>query len=211
MEHLNTTPAATRKPMMPARMDRLPYPFGLSRAMLRLPIYGYRLGLGWLMQQIGLMVLTTWGRKSGLPRHTAIEYRTHGSKVYVVSAWGRRPNWYRNLIEQPVVRIRMGRHRFSARASVVEDSGEALRVLYLFRKRAPVIYDAILAHLSEQDSVDVRTLPDVSDRFTIVRFDPSNEVVGPPTVDADLRWLWAAAGMMLLALWGLFRPRSKAR
>jgi deazaflavin-dependent oxidoreductase (nitroreductase family) len=163
------------------------------------------------MQQMGLMVLTTWGRKSGLPRHTAIEYRTHGSKIYVVSAWGRRPNWYSNLIEQPVVRIRMGRRTFSARASVVEDSGEALRVLYLFRKRAPVIYDAILAHLSEQESVDVRTLPDVSDRFTIVRLDPSEDVVGPPTVDVDLRWLWLVAGAILLALWGVFRPRAKTR
>jgi deazaflavin-dependent oxidoreductase (nitroreductase family) len=209
MEHLDDTPIIKRKTFTPPRMDRLPYPIGLARAMLRLPIWLYRLGLGWVMQQMRLMVLTTWGRKSGLPRHTAIEYRTHGSKIYVVSAWGRRPNWYSNLIEQPVVRMRMGRRTFSARATVVEDPSEALRVLYLFRKRAPVIYDAILAHLSEQDSVDVRTLPDVSDRFTIVRLDPSNEVVGPPAVDVDLRWLWPLAGVMLLALWRLFRWRAQ--
>jgi deazaflavin-dependent oxidoreductase (nitroreductase family) len=209
MEHLNQSPTTTRKPIVPSRMDRLPYPIGLSRAMLRLPIWLYRLGLGWLLERMGLMVLTTWGRKSGLPRHTAIEYRIHGSKIYVVSAWGYRPNWYRNLIEQPVVRLRLGRRSFSARASVVEDSGEALRVLYLFRKRAPVIYDAILAHLSEQESVDVRTLPDVSDRFTIVRLDPSADVVGPPTVDADLRWFWPVAGLSLLLFWGLSRLRAK--
>lgn len=187
--------------------DRMPYPSGLSRRLVRLPIWLYRLGWGWLMGALHLMVLTTWGRSSGLPRHTAIEYRIHGSKLYVVSAWGERPNWYRNLLAQPVARVRLGRRTFNVRATVVTDSGESLRVLYLFRKRAPFIYDALLARLSNQHSVNSRTLPDVSNMFTIVRLDPSDEVVGPPPVEPDWRWAsWLAGGLLLIGLarlvWG---------
>lgn len=198
----------TKRPATPPN-GRLPYPGGLSRRLVRLPIWLYRLGLGGLMRLMRLMVLTTWGRKSGLPRHTAIEYRTHGSKIYVISAWGRRPNWYRNLIEQPVVRVRLGGRGFSARAQVVEDTGEALRVLYLFRKRAPVVYDPILAYLSDHQALNRRTLPDVSHKFTIVRLEPSQEVVGPPGVEADWKWVWPLAGLVLLALGWLLRRRGR--
>ncbi len=186
--------------------DRLPYPQGLGVWLLRLPLLFYRLGLGWLANNFRLMVLTTWGRKSGLPRHTPIEYRVHGSKIYVISAWGSRPNWYRNLVAQPVVRVRQGRRTFSAQAQVVDDPSEALRVLYLFRKRAPAIYDVIIAHLSNRESVTPRTLADISDLFTIVRLQPAADVVGPPPLESNLRWLWlpvAALGAIVLTL--LFR------
>ncbi|MBZ0302063.1 MAG: nitroreductase family deazaflavin-dependent oxidoreductase [Anaerolineae bacterium] len=196
---------------MSANTERLPYPKGLSRYLIRLPIWVYQSGLGRLMSGMRLMVLTTWGRQSGLPRHTAIEYRTHGSKIYVVSAWGRRPNWYRNLIAQPVVRVRLGRQTFSARAQVVEDAGEALRVLYLFRKRAPFIYDPILTYLSDHQSVNSRTLPDVSHKFTIVRLDPSSEVVGPPAVDTNLKWMWLVLGLALILLARIFASRGRAK
>jgi deazaflavin-dependent oxidoreductase (nitroreductase family) len=209
MERINET--AKTGTDMSANTERLPYPKGLSRYLIRLPIWVYQSGLGRLMSGMRLMVLTTWGRQSGLPRHTAIEYRTHGSKIYVVSAWGRRPNWYRNLIAQPVVRVRLGRQTFSARAQVVEDAGEALRVLYLFRKRAPFIYDPILTYLSDHQSVNSRTLPDVSHKFTIVRLDPSSEVVGPPAVDTNLKWIWLVLGLALILLARIFASRGRAK
>ncbi len=188
---------------------RLPYPVGFSRWLVQLPIWMYRLGLGRLIGRMGLMVLTTWGRKSGLPRHTAIEYRVHGSKIYVVSGWGRRPNWYANLIAQPVVRVRAGSQVLSARAQRVDDPSEALRVLYLFRKRAPFIYDPLLAYLSDHKSVNSRTLPEVSDKFTIVRLEPSVDIVGPPTVEPDLKWVWPVLALVLVMM-SLLGRRSKA-
>ena len=209
MERLDNQPQTTSRNSVHHPSVRLPYPTGVTRHVVRLPIWMYRLGLGSMMSAMRLMVLSTWGRKSGLPRHAAIEYRTHGSKIYVVSAWGRRPNWCVNLTEQPVVRVRLGRRAFSAKASVVEDTSEALRVLYLFRKRAPFIYDPIIAYLSNRQSVNSRTLPDVSHMFTIVRLDPSADVVGPPTVEPDLRWVLPVTGGLLLILWRLMLRRSR--
>ena len=90
MEYINDSIQTKTDSPLHSLADRLPYPQGLGRWLLRLPLLLYRLGLGWLANSFRLMVLTTWGRKSGLPRHTAIEYRAHGSKIYVISAWGSR-------------------------------------------------------------------------------------------------------------------------
>jgi deazaflavin-dependent oxidoreductase (nitroreductase family) len=187
---------------------RLPYPQGMGRWLLRLPILFYRLGLSRLMCGMNLMVLTTWGRSSGLPRHTAIEFRQHGSKIYVISAWGARPNWYRNLVANPVVRLRLGRQTLSAQAQIVDNPNEALRVLYLFRKRAPAIYDPLLAYLTNRETVTPRTLPDVSNLFTIVRLHPTEAVTGPPPITNDLKWIWLPllAGLLVV---GVTARRSK--
>jgi deazaflavin-dependent oxidoreductase (nitroreductase family) len=176
------------------------------RWLLNLPLLLYRLGLGPLMDRVHLMVLSTWGRHSGMPRHTAIEYRAHGSKVYVVSAWGRRAQWYRNLQVQPVVRLRRGWRSYSAQATVVTDPGEALRALQLFRNTSPVIYDTVLAYLSNRESVNAHTLGEVARHFTIVRLDPSTETPGPPPIRADLVWLWALLGLLPL-LWKRWADR----
>jgi deazaflavin-dependent oxidoreductase (nitroreductase family) len=166
------------------------YPVGIMRWLLRLPVLFYRMGLGWLANTGHIMILTTRGRKSGEPRHVAVEYRTHGSKVFVVSGWGTQPQWYRNVLADPNVTLQMGDKTYAAQALVVDRPGEALRVLNLFRRRAPFVYDPLIAHMSQADEVDPRTLPDVSDRFTIVRFNRLDGVEPPlPTVRVDLAWV----------------------
>ncbi len=186
---------------------KFPYPAGVYRLLLRLPIWLYRFGLGELLNILGIMVLTTRGRVTGLPRHTAIEYRIHGSKVYVVSAWGQHPNWVRNLLADSTVSLRRGRQGCAAQAHIVEAPGESLRVLHLFRKRAPFFYDPLIARLSGTAHVNNHVLPEISDQFTIVRFDPQP---GEPTlapVQGDLRWAWLVvlAAVMGWALFNSFR------
>lgn len=183
----------TAPPATGASTDRLPYPHGFFRWLVRAPVWLYRLGLGALLEGAHIMVLTTVGRTSGLPRHTAIEYRVHGSKTYLLSAWGERPHWYKNLLANPVVGVAQGDRRFPAHATVVCDSSEAARVLYLFRKRAPAIYDAVLARLSSEETVTARTVPAITSHFVIVRLDPAPDAVGPEPVHPD----WRGGGMAL--------------
>lgn len=173
--------------------EQIPYPNGIFRHLLRLPIWFYRLGLGSLMNFIHIMVLTTRGRTTGIPRHTAIEYRAHGSKIYVVSAWGSRPQWYQNLLVNPIVSLRQGKRSFKASAHKVDDPDEALRALYLFRKTAPVIYDPVLARLSSENAINGKTLPNVSHEFTVVRLDPEDSAEHLPTVTEDLKAFWLIA------------------
>jgi deazaflavin-dependent oxidoreductase (nitroreductase family) len=168
---------------------RLPYPNSAMRVLLRLPIWLYRMGLADVVSIMPLMILTTRGRKSGLPRRAVIEYRRHGRKIYAISAWGKRPQWVQNLADDPCVTLQQGRRNIAARAKLVDDASEALRVLYLFRRTSPVVYDAVLAWLADGQVIDARTLPDVSDQFTIIRFDPVEDPPLLPVVEADLAWI----------------------
>lgn len=170
------------------------YPNAFLRLLLRLPILFTRMGLGRLVSASNILILTTRGRRSGLVRHTAVEYRRHGSQLYVVSAWGQRPDWFRNLTADPRVTVQQGGRRFAASAQVVESSGEALRVMHLFRRTAPFIYDAVMARMTDERARNVYTLPDVSDKLTIVRMDeqPGQPLPLPP-LHPDLVWLWPTA------------------
>lgn len=194
--------------------EQIPYPDGIFRYLVRLPIWLYRLGLGSLMNFAHIMVLTTRGRTSGAPRHTAIEYRAHGSKTYIISAWGSRPQWYQNLLKNPIVSLRQGTRSFKARARSVEDPDEALRALYLFRKTAPVIYDPVLARLSSENAINGKNLPNVSHEFTVVRLDPEESSENLPTVTDDLKsfWLFAllagALAVIMIVSAGARRPQN---
>lgn len=188
----------------------VPYPQGVVRQLFRAPILGYRFGFGGLINAAQIMVLTTRGRSSGIARHAAIEYRQHGSKIYIISAWGERPHWYRNLVECSEVTVQRGSNVCAATAQVVTDSGEALRVLHLFRRRAPGIYDSIIARLSARESIDSRTLHEVTEAFTIVRIIPHAGEPSLPPVEVDSGWMMPAAiiGVGLLLIGAVLRLRA---
>lgn len=150
--------------------DLIPYPRGFLKVLVRLPMIFHQLGLGWVLRPMRLMAVTTKGRNSGLARHTILEYRRHGSKLYVVSGWGNRPHWVKNIIKSPAVTVQFGQQELSANATIVSDSAEALRALYMFQRTGSV-YEAILANMSNAESIDLRTLKTVADKFTVVRFD----------------------------------------
>lgn len=200
--------ALTSAPTVPP--TSIPYPSGPVRALLRVPLLLYRLGFGEALNNLHIMVLVTRGRKSGLPRYTPIEYRRHGSKIYLVSGWGTRPNWFQNLLENPLPTLQLGRRAQAARAQLVTDSAEALRALYLFRRTAPGRYDAVLSRLIDE-SVTTRTLPNLSGQFTIVRLDLTSAPPPLPGVPRDLTWLpplALLAGLGLLALRVMPRRRK---
>ena len=70
---------------------------------LRLPIWLYRVKLGWLLGDRFIM-LTHTGRKSGLPRQTVIEVVKHDKEsntYYIVSGWGEKSDWYQNIRKTP--------------------------------------------------------------------------------------------------------------
>ncbi len=155
------------------------------------------------------MILGTVGRVSGLPRYTPVEYRRHGSKLYLISAWGDQPHWYRNLLTTPDVLVQQGSRSYSACAQVVTNSGEALRVVRLFRNRAPFVYDPLIARLSDSDQVDERTLPDIAQTITIVRLDPQPGAPLVPPIRADRGWMLWSGVLAVIALLVIAMTRSR--
>ena len=85
------------------------------RLALRLPVCLYHLHLGWLLGH-RFLLLAHKGRKTGQARQTVLEvilYDPTTRESVVVSAWGARADWYRNLLESPAIEVRTGRERYT--------------------------------------------------------------------------------------------------
>lgn len=67
------------------------------------------------------LLITTTGRKSGLPRTQPLLYATDGDGYVVVgSNWGQpnHPAWSANLIAQPNARVTLGEREFGVRSTL---------------------------------------------------------------------------------------------
>ncbi len=106
-------------------------PTGIRRALWRLPIRLYRLGLGPLLGR-RFMLLTHTGRVSGRPRLVVVEVVQHDEHGYIAaSGFGRGADWYRNVIAHPPVTIQIGGKVFSATASPLDaDQGAKIMARY---------------------------------------------------------------------------------
>jgi deazaflavin-dependent oxidoreductase (nitroreductase family) len=109
-------------------------PRGLQLAGLRLPIWLYRLRLGWLLGQ-RFLLLTHRGRATGRPRHAVLEVLGHDEGAYyVASGWGTSSDWYRNIQATPTATITVGRRTMAVEASVLEQADAADRLLDYARR-----------------------------------------------------------------------------
>ncbi|TLF48565.1 nitroreductase family deazaflavin-dependent oxidoreductase, partial [Nonomuraea sp. KC401] len=106
-------------------------PTGLRRTLWRLPILLYRVGLGRLLGQ-RIMLLTHTGRVSGRPRRAVVEVVQHDERGYVAaSGFGRRADWYRNVMATPEVTLHVGGRAVQATAAPVpEEQGAHIMAAY---------------------------------------------------------------------------------
>jgi deazaflavin-dependent oxidoreductase (nitroreductase family) len=105
-----------------SKQVKAPRPGLLLRWFYRAPGVLYRIGLGGLMPM--QLQLTTVGRKSGQPRRAVVDVLRHDAATdtyYVVSAYGERSDWYRNLQANPAVRVQVRWRKFAGRASTLPE------------------------------------------------------------------------------------------
>jgi deazaflavin-dependent oxidoreductase (nitroreductase family) len=76
----------------------------------------------------GWLLLTTVGRRTGLPREVLLPCERFAEGLYVISTYGRRSDWMRNIGRNPRVEVVCGRWRVAARAEIVDDE-DAKRAL----------------------------------------------------------------------------------
>ena len=89
-------------------------PSGILIFLFKLPVFIYRLRLGWVFGDKFLM-LTHVGRKTGRIRRTVLEVIRHNKSSgenIVVSAYGIKADWYRNILLKPALEIRIGKKKF---------------------------------------------------------------------------------------------------
>lgn len=175
-------------------INSLPYPGRgtLDRLIYKLPLFLWRLGYGPLLSHpirggSRMLVLTVRGRKSGLPRHTMVSHIEVEGQDYILSGWGPRSQWVRNILEDPLVTVQIYRRSYSALIRQVTDREEfSLITEHLFQTGGDSHFKPWLASLevdfSPQDMIAKR------DRVYMFGFDPVDQA-GPAPLRADLAWV----------------------
>jgi deazaflavin-dependent oxidoreductase (nitroreductase family) len=186
-------------------VETLPYPQGLLKWLFKLPILLYRLGLGFVVGRL-FIVLTTVGRKSGLPRRTAIEFHEFEGRCTVMSGWGTKTDWYRNIEANPYVTIQTWRGAQSARARRMTSDEELARV-FEFARTNPTMR-AMLKVAGFDLTLDQFLLQ--KDRFTFVIFEPTDQPT-PEPLHADLVWLWGVLIPVFLLALAFFAQMVRSR
>jgi len=116
-------------------MDKMPP----NRLILRL----YEGGLAPLLGRF-ILLLTTTGRKSGLPRTTPLQFEVVNGAYYIGSARGAQADWFRNIRLEPQVTVRVKNHVFDGLAEPVTDPARITDFLELRLHRHPRMVGKIL-------------------------------------------------------------------
>lgn len=81
------------------------------------PILAYKIGLGPLIGRF-ILLLTTTGRKTGLPRVTPLQYEVINGVFHIGAVFGMKTDWVRNIQADLLVEVRVKKTTFRGRADI---------------------------------------------------------------------------------------------
>lgn len=172
----------------------IPYPENwVLKQLYRFPILLYRLGLGKLIGKM-ILILSTYGRKSGKVRRAAVEYFKHKGQIYVISGFGDKPDWYRNLKANPHVSINTDQGVIHAIARKPKTKKEWQGVI-AYLQHSPI---STISDLDRSKNLNEPEILAQVKHWPVLTFDTTEDPC-PPAVDADLVWTWPLV-LLILAL-----------
>ena len=137
----------------------------------------YAVGLGPWMGNL-VLLLTTTGRKSGKRRVTPLQYEEIDGKIYLAAAGGRNADWFRNLVVNPIVEVRVKSRRFSGVAEPVTDVKRIAEFLEVRLRRHP----RMVGMMFRAEGLRVAPNRDALERYaadrTLVVISPDANLVG---------------------------------
>jgi len=117
--------------------------FSLWKVLKLPPQLLYGLGLGPIYGRM-VMLLTTTGRKSGMERVTPLQYEEIEGAIYVASARGVKADWYRNILANPHVTVRVKGRQFAGQALPTTDPKRIADFLEIRLQRHPRMIGTLL-------------------------------------------------------------------
>lgn len=190
-------------------------PEGLLQTVFRSPVMLYRLGLSQFFPPLFVM-MTAPGRKTGLLRHAPVECRAEEDRIWVISAYGEKAHWYRNVTAQERITLQRGGEAFAAGVRALTDPDETLAAALRFEDTMgeAAFSQTFGRWLGVPVDADRATREAAYGRLRVVEFTrlPGEPLPFPP-VEADLRWVWplvaATFALGVLAGWLLGNRRSR--
>ena len=135
----------------------------------------YDIGLGPLIGRL-VLLLTTTGRKTGLPRVTPLQYEEIDGAFYLGSSRGQKADWFRNILANPHVEVRVKSRRFRGVAEAVTDPLRVADFLELRLKRHPKMIGAILQREGLPAQPERAQLEAYAAKLAMVVVQPETEV-----------------------------------
>jgi deazaflavin-dependent oxidoreductase (nitroreductase family) len=180
---------------------------GIFKAFNRFMLLLWRLGLGSWGNGTSfggsVMIIKHIGRKTGLTRHTPVNYATVEGDIYCTAGFGKVSDWYLNIMANPEVEVWLPDSRWTGIAEDVTDmegNYQVFRQVLIASGFAGPLFGVNPKKLSDQD------LLKLLESYRLIRIKRSNALTGPGG-PGDLAWMWAAATFFLL--WVLLRRRRK--
>jgi deazaflavin-dependent oxidoreductase (nitroreductase family) len=149
-------------------------PTGPLRFLLRAPIWLYRARLGRVFGH-RLVYLAHVGRRTGARREVVVEavaYDPATPSVTVVAAWGKNPDWYRNLLAAPAIEVRIGTDRWRAPDHRRLTGAEVQETLHAYQRAHPRAWRRLAPLLGFPADPDDPRWPDVAGAVRAVTFTP---------------------------------------
>jgi deazaflavin-dependent oxidoreductase (nitroreductase family) len=151
----------------------------LSRFLLRLsklpPQIIYGLGLGPVYGRL-ILLLTTTGRESGLPRITPLQYEEADGLFFVASARGQQADWFRNIVANPQIEVRVRARQFRGLAEPITDLNAIADFLELRLRRHPHMIGTIFRAQGLPAQPDRAQLKQYAAKRALVAIRPDEDI-----------------------------------
>jgi deazaflavin-dependent oxidoreductase (nitroreductase family) len=134
----------------------------------------YRLGLGSLIGRY-VFLLTTTGRKSGLPRVTPLQYEERDGTIIAAAMHGTGADWVRNILADPCVEVQVKDRRFPGQAEVVTDRRRIADFLAYRLQQHPRMIGGMLHAEGLPAQPSQEQLEDYADGLALVVIHPEQE------------------------------------
>jgi deazaflavin-dependent oxidoreductase (nitroreductase family) len=150
-----------------------------------------------------LMVIKHTGRKTGLIRHTPVNYAIVNGDIYCTAGFGKVSDWYRNIMVHPEVEVWLPDERW---AGVAEDATDdeyshlLLQQVIIASGFAGPLFGVNPKQLSDED------FKDLLESYRLIRIRRADALTGPGG-PGDLSWIWPLSTFVLL--WLLIRKRRR--
>ena len=143
----------------------------LWRLMRIPPRIAYAIGLGPFIGR-RVLLLTTTGRKSGTPRVTPLQYDEIDEIFYVGSARGDKSDWYRNILADPQVEVRVKSHHFTGLAEAIADVERVADFLEIRLARNPIMMGNLFQIMGFPRKPDRTQIEEYANHRTMVIIHP---------------------------------------
>ena len=82
------------------------------------------------------IAITVKGRRTGRRYTTPVSFGVDAGKVYLLPTRGSNNNWYRNILVNPAMRVKVGNRTFDVRAKALTDRASVERVMDLIAAKS---------------------------------------------------------------------------